>query len=354
MTFQLKTLSVIALLAVCLTLSPPATGQATTTSTTLSSAAMCTGPQTNLQCPTTFVLASTTGVTAAGSPQGSTRKILYIDRAAYFVQTVNTTTGAVTVTRGAKGTSGTLSHLVGATVWVGPDDDSTFFNTAPNVAGGACTTTLIKTLPVIEVKTGKVWTCVPATGSTTGQWGAIRAFHVPPANCTYAPTTLTTTNVLTYLGASTVLVSQGTSNAAAGTLTLTCDIWVPSNVGTGQGALLQDITLFVGSQTTAPTSLGTSTLGTITFPAAATTETASTVTPVTAGGTVTTTSPTAITTVTTAGAFLTIKHTYSTPVRLGTDLQLLRYTMPFVQSAAAAMVIGTPGLIVHYADIGAW
>jgi hypothetical protein len=100
----------------------------------------------------------------------------------------------------------------------------------------------------------------------------------------------------------------------------------------------------VGSQTTATTSLGISTLGTIIFPAAATSETASAVTPVAAGGTVTTTSPTAITSTTTAGSFLTLKHTYASTVVLDTDLQMLVYTMPFLQSAAAAMALNTLGL----------
>ena len=33
----------------------------------------------------------------------------------------------------------------------------------------------------------------------------------------------------------------------------------------------------------------------------------------------------------------------------GPDNQILVYKLPFVQSAAAAMTINTPGLIVHYA-----
>jgi hypothetical protein len=150
------------------------------------------------------------------------------------------------------------------------------------------------------------------------------------------------------VGASAVFVLNGTSNAAAGTNTLTCTIPLPTNIQIQKGAIVSDITLYVGSQTTAPTSLGTSTLGTITFPAAATTEVASTVTPVAIGGTVTTTSPTLITTVTTAGSFLTIKHTYATTVQLSADRQMLVYTMPFLQSAAAAMTLNTPGLQVHY------
>lgn len=146
---------------------------------------------------------------------------------------------------------------------------------------------------------------------------------------------------MTYLGTSGHVVMQGTSNAAAGTQTLSCSINLPT------GAQLIDINLFIGSQTTAPTSVGTATLGTVTFPAAATTETASTEAPVTIGGTVTTTTPTALTTVTTAGRFLTVKHVFSTAVTVA-DRQQLAYQFPILQSAAAAMVLNTPGLLVHY------
>jgi hypothetical protein len=116
-----------------------------------------------------------------------------------------------------------------------------------------------------------------------------------------------------------------------------------------QGAVITDITGYYGSQTTAPTSIGTATLGSISFATPATGAAASTVTPVAFGGTITNTVPTAITTVTTAGSFLPIKSALGTPVTLSTDNQILVYKLPFVQSAAAAMTINTPGLIVHYA-----
>lgn len=306
-------------------------GQTALTTTTLTTA---TGVNT-----TTFKLGSLTNITAP-QPNNSNRTMLFIDRSAYFVTSVNSTASTVTVVRGVRGTYGGSAHAAGAIVYVGPDDNVHFVNQAPV---GACTASNQAFLPVIDVSTGKSWTC-----NNAGKWGTVSSFYVPPTQCTFAPTTLTTTNTYPQIGASTVFVLNGTSNAAAGTNTLTCNILVPTNVTTSQGAQIMDITLFVGSQTTAPTSLGTSTLGSITFPAAATTETASTVTPVAVGGTVTTTSPTAITTVTTAGSFLTIKHTYANPIFLSTDLQILQYTMPFVQSAAAAMALNTPGLIVHF------
>jgi hypothetical protein len=182
-----------------------------------------------------------------------------------------------------------------------------------------------------------------------GRWGgrADKMFFVEPTACTFAPTTLTTTNTYSPIGASNVFVLNGTSNAAAGTNTLVCNIQIPTSIQSN-GAVITDIVLAVGSQTTAPTSIGTATLGSITFPTPATSETASTVTPIAFGGTLTTTSPTAITTVTTAGAFLTMKVALGTPAALSTDLQMLQLTVPFVQSAASAMTINTPGLFVHY------
>ena len=223
-------------------------------------------------------------------------------------------------------------------MYVGPDIDQYF--TSDEISG-ACTANLQVVLPRVQVNSGRIYTCTNA-----GRWGPIETFLVPPANCSWAPTTLTTTNILTQIGASTLMVAQGTSNAAAGTLTQTCNISLPSYVTTGNGAQIMDITSFNGFQTTAPTSIGTSTLGSITFPVAASSETASTVTPVAQGGTVTLTGVTPATT--TAGSFYSYKATYSTPVFLSSDLQVYQFTIPWVQSAAAAMVINTPGLLVHF------
>lgn len=304
-------------------------GQTAMTTTTLTGATSST--------QTIFSVASATGMTAP-SPNGSNRTVLFIDRSAYFVTAVNGL--QISVTRGVKGTSGDEAHLSGATVYVGPDRSQYFVGTATSPAlalRGACTAANIPILPVIEIASGRALTCA----GTPGRWGVLTAQRVNPADCSFIPTTLTTTNILTQIGTSGHMVMQGTSNAAAGTNTLTCNLVLPG------GATLVDINTFVGSQTTAPTSLGTATLGSVTYPAANATETASVEAPVAAGGTVTTTSPTAITTVTTAGRFLAIKHTFSTTV-FGVDQTSLIYQMPFLQSAGAAMVLNTPGLLVHY------
>lgn len=318
---------ILVALTMLLVLASFAFGQATTTQTTLSSAVNST--------TTIFPLTSVTNVLAPSGPNG-TRTILFIDRSAYFVQSISGNN--VTVIRGVKGTWGGSAHLTGATVWVGQDNGYTFVG---SVAGGApsyrgaCTAANQITLPVIEISSGRALTCAG------GRWGVLQAFAIDASNCTFIPTTLTTTNILTQVGASGHMVMQGTSNAAAGTNTLTCNITLPI------GAQLIDINTFLGSQTTAPTSFGTATLGSVTYPTANATETASVEVPVTVGGTVTTTTPTALTTVTTAGRFLTVLHTFSTPVRMA-DLQMLIYQFPILQSAGAAMVLNTPGLLVHY------
>lgn len=303
-------------------------GQATTTTTTLSAAVT--------QVATSVTVASATGISASGNPLNATNTVLFVDKEAMNVLSVSGT--VITVQRGSNGTPQT-THASGALVWVGPP--SYYFFGDPS---GSCTANQNLNLPRVAQSTGKIWDCIG------GQWGpqSFSSFFIPPSNCSTVQTTSTATNTLITLGASAIPVFNSTSNSAAGTTTLVCAIYVPTNIAALKGAYITDITLFIGSQTTAPTSLGTSTLDTVAYPAAATTEVASTVTPVAVGGTVTTTSPTLITTVTTAGSFLTIKHTYATAVRLNTDLTTYRYTMPFLQSAAAVMTLNTPGLLVHY------
>jgi hypothetical protein len=336
-----------AFLAVLIGGGNPAFAQNTTTSTTLSSAVTANTVQ-------QFCVASATGIAAPLMSAAGT--YLVVDKEAVQVTSAGSSSTCWNVKRGQLGTSSASAHLSGAKVWVGnvatgSGDTARPFTGAfiGSVPSGSCTASAQYTLPVIFMGNSAgmaagaaVYTCAG------GVWGRLMEQYVPPTQCTFAPTTLTTTNTYPQIGASNIFVLNAVSNAAAGTNTLTCTILPPTNNAAFRGAVLVDITLFVGSQVVAPTSLGTSTLGSITFPAAATSETPSTVTPVAAGGTVTTTSPTAITTITTAGSFLTIKHTYGTPLVLNTDLQLLTYTMPFVQSAASAMTLNTPGLLVHY------
>jgi hypothetical protein len=331
-------------------------GQSATTNTTLS--ADITSNQIQV------CLASATGITTQ-SITASATYIVVESEAMQAIQAGSSST-CFQMRRGTLGTQAT-SHVNGAVAWVANTATSTGDSSRPFSGGaiigfrptGTCNPKLQATLPLILIGqnqgsgTGQVITCASVTtAGTSGRWGLVRSFIVPPTQCTFAPTTLTTTNTYIQVGTSTAFVLNGLSNAAAGTNTLVCLLSVPSTQTTsGQGVFLLDANLFVGSQTTAPTSLGTATFGTIAMPAAATTETASTVLPVAAGGTITTTSPTLITTVTTAGSFLTIKHTFGTAIRLSADRTLVQYTMPFLQSAAAAMALNTPGIQVHYLEV---
>lgn len=318
--------------------------QTALTTTTLTAARTCTGNGLAATCVNRLSLASVTNVTNP-APNGSQRTILYIDGAAYAVNSISGLT--VAVTPGVYGTQGAQAHLSGATVYVGIERDAYFKS---YIQQGACTATNIPILPFVYLPKGQAVTCVPVTTGLAGRFGAMKSFYVPPTQCTFAPTTLTQTTTFPQIGASNVMVVNSVTNAAAGTDTMTCNIWVPTNVSLGEGSFIVDVTAMVGSQTVAPTSVGTVTLGTISFPAAATVETPSTVTPVALGGTLTTTSPTAITTVTTAGSFLSIKTTPGTAIRLDNSLQLIQYTLPLLQSAASAMTVNSPGLIVHYVD----
>jgi hypothetical protein len=221
-------------------------------------------------------------------------------------------------------------------------DDKTYFSSHDRA--GSCTATAEVVLPVVNLVNGKVFDCL------NGLWGATadRVFFLSADNCEYLPATLTTTNTRVRLGTAGIPVLNGVTNAAAGTLHLVCTILPPTKAVAGKGAIVKDIVVYIGSQTVAPTSIGTPTLGTITFATPAAGALENTVTPVTTGGTVTKVTATAVTTVTTAGAFVPVKMTFSTIVDLSTDYQVLVLDVPLVQSAASAMTVNTPGLFVHY------
>ncbi len=51
---------------------------------------------------------------------------------------------------------------------------------------------------------------------------------------------------------------------------------------------------------------------------------------------------------TTAGAFKTSRLTPATPINLTTDQTYLVVSENFNQSAAAAQVVNTPGILIHY------
>jgi hypothetical protein len=299
-------------------------------------------------------VASATGIAAytlgyaqggPGAPSAAEATFLFVDKELMKVIAVSGT--IIQVQRGVQGTK-QAAHNSASTVWVGP---GSWFIPATVMLGGqptsACVAANSSHLPYIALWDGSFWAC-DAGSNWKKQTDSV--YYVPPTSCTFGVTTLTTTNTYVPVGASNAFVLSATTNAAAGTLHLVCQFLLPTRIFPGRGATIWDVTAYYGSQTVAPTSVGTATLGTITFPAAAAlTETASTVTPVAAGGTVTTVYPvTTSASVTTAGAFLTAKSTFSTAVTLNTDRQLVQYMLPFVQSAASAMTVNTPGIMVHY------
>lgn len=288
-------------------------------------------------------LTSATGVVAPSNiVAGSSLFIQEIGQPGGELATVQSLSG--NIANIARDTSRAKSHTNGASVWIASAPN--WFNFVDPM--GTCTTALTFVTPYLNVQTGRRYTCDPVTG--TWVLNSDGLFFVEPTACTTAPTTSTVTNTYPQIGASNVFVLNATTNSAAGTTTLVCNILVPTRVTASRGAVLRDIVVAVGSQTTAPTSIGTATLASITFPTpVATTQTASTVTPVAAGGTITQLGPTTtVATVTTAGAFLTFKYTPGTTVNLSTDLQMLQFTVPYLQSAAAVMTLNFPGLWVHY------
>ncbi|HVZ39372.1 MAG TPA: hypothetical protein VHI13_08855 [Candidatus Kapabacteria bacterium] len=283
-------------------------GQSTLSTTTLSTALT--------QSATLVSLSSCPSIPAVVG--GYPSYILFVDNEAMRVQSIVTGTAgnacAVSVLRGTDG-SIQATHSSGAVVYGGQGPDY-----------------------------GNQWLVDNANGFfDTGE------VFIPASNCVWAPTTLTVTNTYPQIGTAFIPVVNGTTNAAAGTLTLSCSILPNMFMNNGRGLVIKDIVALVGSQTVAPTSVGTATLGTITFPTPAASETASTVTPVSIGGTVSTVSPSQITSVTTAGSFLSIRSTFSSPVLITADLQSLVYHLPFGQTAASAMTLNSPGLLVHVA-----
>ena len=327
-------------------------GQNDTTQTTLSAAVAATGSVTQL------CVASATNINTPTATRNGT--YLGVDQEAFQVTGAGSSATCFQVKGGQLGTA-RAGHASGANVWVGNTATGTGDSSRPYSGGaivasapsGACTASAQYSLPVVvyganslmNTANGQAWIC-----GANGRWGKLKSFWVAPTNCTFSPTTLTTTNTYTYIGVSTLFALNGTTNAATGTLTLVCNFYPQSLINTSSPAVLQDIVAFYGSQTTAPSALGTPTLGSVTFPAVATTETASTVTPVAVGGTITKTQPSQITSTTTAGAYLSVGYTFASAVTLNGDSKVIQFTQPFTNGSAAAMTINTPGLLVHYVE----
>jgi hypothetical protein len=336
-------------------------GQAATPSTTLCANVLLTA--------TSVCLSSTTNVVNQTG--------LYID-GEYMVanisanQTLAATNAYVPVTRGNRyAGTGPAPHNNAQTVWLAltpslstvPGDNG-FEQGSPQVFNfyGPCTRGNYAYMPRIIPGRFLIRDCSAATGLWT-DYLQERTVFIGPGNCnwtttgTYAAQVAVATggpNIqgLTVLGASNIPVNQiSVTNAGASVNTLNCYF----SLSTFQPLLNKGITvtsadLIYGVQTTALTSISGGAFATITFPTGAS-QTASTVTPVAVGGTPTQSSTTGNLGTTTAGAFRTSTLTPVTPINLNTNEQLLMISEAFNQSASAAEVLNTPGILVHYTEL---
>ena len=172
----MKIVALVVLLALPMT---PVFGQTTTTQTILSTAITSTSSN-------ALTVASASTWTASS---GAAQYFMYVDREMMQVLTVNTTTGAVTVRRGANGTVATR-HNLNAVVFFGQAgsrwDAATGNVTGPGpfitqpadrpVPVGPCTAASNSYLPVINVTTGDLSNCInlrsttPGAAGTAGEW----------------------------------------------------------------------------------------------------------------------------------------------------------------------------------------
>jgi hypothetical protein len=294
------------------------------------------------QTQNTVLLTSTTNLLVG--------HVLYIDGELMTIaKTWNGTSTTVPVSRyGGKVNAHVINAIVlfGYPRWFSAGNPIPGACPVPITTGGATPAT-INTTPWMNTLTGEAWRCY------AGQWGKVATVFIPPQRCSFLPTTLTQTTTFPVLGVGATVgvpVINSVTNAAAGTDTLSCFLDIPADTTAGRSSLLTDLTLTLGSQTVAPTSLGTPLLGSIQFPTpAATTQTASSQTIVTsAGGTITQLGPTTtVLSVTTAGDFLTFNYSFGTPVDLTTDLRTLVFQLPILQSAASAMTVNSAGIYAH-------
>lgn len=346
---------VLSLFVLLLGLAGLSFGQAVLQQTTLTTAVNGTPYYTNTP-QTTITVASVTGMVAEFN--GSFTSVIVVDQEAMGVISFNASTLIVNVQRGYAGTK-TRSHVNGATVYVGPPSSPNpnwFKVYDPN---GACTAALEPVLPTVSLASGDVFNC----DATTGNWiksgtaapfmFADGSFYIGEATCTGSTTGTAgsgnATDILTGSGGARVYRVSAT-NASSSANTFVCNFNVPARLTANKGCLLTDVTFLVSPQTTIPTSITLPTLKTFTVPAAAATETANSATFVTSGGTLAilpTSANFATFAAVSAGQFYSIKTTLGTPVFVNTDLQQFQYTIVFNQSASAASLQETPGLVAH-------
>lgn len=288
-----------------------------------------------------------------------------------YMTALSTPTGTtnvyVPVQRGNQANSVPQAHSSAQTVWLAltpnksvvPGANGFGFGSSFNDYG-PCTRTAITYLPHIWPNRGEIIDC----DATTGRWTPYSQTYtlaVPAGNCGWSTTGTWDTQVAvatggpnlqgtTTIGASGIPVTQiKTTSAGASVNTLTClvpiDTFQPL---VNKGVTIKSADVVYGVATTTLTSISGGAFSTITLPAPGASQTASTVTPVAVGGSVTTSSTTGNMAATTAGAFKVSRLTPATPINLTTDMQYLIVSENFNQSASAAQVVNTPGILIHY------
>lgn len=368
MTTQNKMSRLLAVLLMAAALCASAFGQQTALTQTTLTQAIPAAPATNQQTITVVSLASVTNVLGPqlptnqgglGSATSGTYTFLYVDRE---LMQVNSVSGLnVSVGRGVQGTEAT-SHLSGTTVYVVTGSQ---LITDPAGKMGSCNSALNPpVVPYFNPATGISYTC-PTAGPYLNVWvpaGGVQpnvtttnAVWIPPGACGWSTTGTTTgTNGLTTTGASGTPTNQvQVSSAGASANTLICTLQSPFRTVANRGMAITTVDVTYGVQTTALTSINGAALSTITYPTPGATETPSTVTPVAITPTISQSSTTGNLATTTAGSFYTSRLTLSSPLNFVTDDQSLLIKLVFNQSAAAAQIVNTTGMLVHFQQIEA-
>lgn len=177
-------------------------------------------------------------------------------------------------------------------------------------------------------------------------------FFVPPQDCSAAVSgTAGAGNNTIIIDGSVPALKASSTNAGASNATFTCNFQPPvSRLTSGKAIVITDITYLYSVQTTTATSMVASTFKSFTAPAAGAGESASSATLVDQCNTCVQTPAVASANLTSvsAGQYYSEKVAPGTAVTVGTDLQSFVFTFQINQSASAAQIITTPGLIVHY------
>jgi len=225
---------------------------------------------------------------------------------------------------------------------------------------GDCVTANNFYLPVISFNTHTFWTC-PNVAPNLSVWTKSAdldtytfvdgEFIVNPAACLATTTgTAGTGNGTIIIDGSVPAMKSSATAAAASHEVFTCTINVPSRLTAGKGVTINSITYLYSVQTTTATSMVASTLNSFTAPAAGTSETASSATLVAAGGTLTQVPVIASANLTavSAGQYYSELVSLGTPIAVNTDGMVFVFTFEIDQSASAAQIVTTPGLVVKY------